>query len=228
MEMVKKTITHAVIEDIEIDVCYPKSRGNESFIGVYDIGDEDSCKNIIDFTNKTIEDLSNGKIVENVALDQTVGKKGHYEKGLLAREDVGLFINDININEGIVSLNKWLQIGFEQYIEKYHIDILLNSYHTKIHKVVPPAGGYHSWHSEQAHGIDNSSRYLTWIVYLNDVDPKDGGETEFKFQGIKLIPKTGRVVIWPAGCTHLHRGNAAWAEKYYVTGWFECNNNVDN
>jgi len=41
-----------------------------------------------------------------------------------------------------------LQIGFEQYIEKYHIDIILNSYYTKIHKVVP-------LQADIIHGIQN-------------------------------------------------------------------------
>lgn len=81
------------------------------------------------------------------------------------------------------------------------------------------SGGFHNWHIEQGGGT-TSNRFLVWMIYLNDVD--EGGHTEFIFQGRSVQPKTGRLVIWPAGVTHPHRGNPPYSNtKYVATGWFE-------
>jgi hypothetical protein len=58
------------------------------------------------------------------------------------------------------------------------------------------------------------------MMYLNDVD--DGGETEFLYQSKRYKPVKGRVLIWPAGFTHVHRGNPPLSgEKYIATSWLE-------
>ena len=57
------------------------------------------------------------------------------------------------------------------------------------------------------------------MTYLNDIN--DGGETEFLYQNIKIKPRKGLTLIWPADWTFTHRGNFAPSEeKYIVTGWF--------
>ena len=62
-------------------------------------------------------------------------------------------------------------------------------------------------------------RILALTTYLNDVF--EGGETEFITQGLKVKPRKGLTVIWPAGWTHPHRGIPAPNEtKYIITGWF--------
>jgi hypothetical protein len=54
--------------------------------------------------------------------------------------------------------------------------------------------------------------------YLNDVDV--GGETEFAYQGVKVQPKAGRLLIAPAGFTHTHRGNSPNSSaKYVIASW---------
>ena len=81
-----------------------------------------------------------------------------------------------------------------------------------------PLEGYHSFHCEN---ITSSNRFriLAWMIYLNDVE--EGGETEFLYQQLKIKPKANTTVIWPAGFTHLHRGNPPISEtKYILTGWF--------
>lgn len=83
----------------------------------------------------------------------------------------------------------------------------------------PVGGGFHEWHCEQGGGW-TSARSLVWMIYLNDVS--GGGDTEFLYQQIKVQPKKGTLVIWPAGITHPHRGNPPYSnDKYIVTGWFE-------
>lgn len=83
-----------------------------------------------------------------------------------------------------------------------------------------PGGGFKSWHTERncAKG-NNGTRHLVFMTYLNDVI--DGGETEFYHQQVKIQPKKGLTVIWPADWTYTHRGVISPSqEKYIVTGWF--------
>jgi len=81
----------------------------------------------------------------------------------------------------------------------------------------PRGGGYHMFHAENIDWNVND-RVLAWMIYLNDVE---AGETEFLYQGIRVKPKTGRVVLWPASFTHLHRGNPPSTTKYIITGWWQ-------
>lgn len=82
-----------------------------------------------------------------------------------------------------------------------------------------PGQGYHRWHFESS-SSEVATRVVAWSVYLNDVE--HGGETEFLYQKRRVAAKAGRVVIWPAGFTHTHRGNPPLSgEKYLLTGWIE-------
>lgn len=91
----------------------------------------------------------------------------------------------------------------------------------------PKSGeGYHLWHAERF-GEATVERVLAWTIYLNDV--AEGGETEFLYQGKRVNAKQGRVVIWPAGWTHLHRGNPPLSNtKYILTGWVVGNGDMLN
>jgi hypothetical protein len=93
-----------------------------------------------------------------------------------------------------------------------------NNYSFKLQKTVV-GGGYHVWHYE-SFTRETCQRLLTWMVYLNDVE--EGGETEFLYQHLRVKPKAGTLVIWPASFTHTHRGNPPLSnEKYIITGWTE-------
>lgn len=80
-----------------------------------------------------------------------------------------------------------------------------------------PTEGYHVWHCEND-GIVNHPRKLVTMMYLND--DFDGGETEFLYLSRREKPVRGRVLLWPSGWTHLHRGLPPLSgEKYIATGW---------
>jgi hypothetical protein len=84
-------------------------------------------------------------------------------------------------------------------------------------------GGYHLWHSENHPRVDDPGcealhRTLLFMYYLNDVE--EGGETEFLYQGRRLRPTRGQLVVAPSGFTHTHRGNIPLsADKYILTSW---------
>lgn len=83
-----------------------------------------------------------------------------------------------------------------------------------------PGGGYHDWHYERAvSDCEQANRHLVFMTYLNDVN--DGGETDFFYQKIKVKPRKGLTLIWPADWTYTHKGILSnTEEKYIVTGWF--------
>ena len=82
-------------------------------------------------------------------------------------------------------------------------------------------GGYPYWHSEISPRVgndDNLHRVLLWTIYLND--DFGAGETEFLFQQRRIAPRTGSLLLAPAGFTHTHRGNRPnGGNKYIATSW---------
>jgi len=58
------------------------------------------------------------------------------------------------------------------------------------------------------------------MLYLNNIE--QGGETEFLYQIKRIKPEADKLLIWPAGYTHVHRGNPPLSnDKYILTGWIE-------
>ena len=83
-----------------------------------------------------------------------------------------------------------------------------------------PGQGFHRWHTERTgYNAKDLSRTLVYMTYLNDVN--DGGETHFFYQDLKVKPRKGLTLIWPADWTHTHRGiTSPTEEKYITTGWY--------
>ena len=74
--------------------------------------------------------------------------------------------------------------------------------------------GFFAWHTE--HGIVKPYRILVWMFYLNDAQCG----TEF-FHHPNVESKKGRLVIWPAGWTHYHKGvTPNKGTKYIMSGWY--------
>jgi hypothetical protein len=90
-----------------------------------------------------------------------------------------------------------------------------------IQKYAASVGGYPHWHSEiypKDASCESLHRVLLWTIYLNDVP--DDGETEFLFQGRKIKPREGSLLIAPAGFTHTHCGHTPkGGDKYIATSW---------
>ena len=114
---------------------------------------------------------------------------------------------------------------FNKYVEEYESIKAhnLGSFFINVQRT-RPGEGYHSWHCERSGGMGNSRRILACMMYLND--DYEGGETEFLYQHKRITPKKGKVLIWPAGFTHTHRGNPPLSgEKYIATSWIESSDN---
>ena len=80
-----------------------------------------------------------------------------------------------------------------------------------------PTQGFHLWHCD-CDGRGKQDRVLTVALYLNTVE--EGGETELLHQSIRIQPIRGTMALFPAGWTHMHRGNPPLkGNKYFMTTW---------
>lgn len=80
-------------------------------------------------------------------------------------------------------------------------------------------GQKYNWHDDHFVCLNPPHvRIVTFIFYLNTVN--EGGETEF-WNGFKVQPVQGRVLLFPAERTYGHRGCTPHRDtKYICTGWF--------
>jgi hypothetical protein len=83
--------------------------------------------------------------------------------------------------------------------------------------------GFYVWHNDFVVDDTGRMRYFTFIWYLNDVDV--GGQTEFLYGKIK--PEAGKLLLFPATWTYVHRGIMPVSNnKYILTGWVGYDFNV--
>lgn len=182
----------------------------DDFIGVWENHFPPSlCKKYIDYFERTYNE------------DQSSFADGgdQFENNNLGRKDLSLFVNYHN-REYASEINQYLQSCVLDYIRQYGQlkTVPIMSTDIKMQKT-SPGGGYHVWHYE-AGSWDHSLRELVWAVYLNDM-PEGEAETEFLYQKTRIKPEQGKVVIWPAGLTHVHKGNTVFTQdKYILTGWY--------
>lgn len=183
----------------------------DNYIGIYEnVVDEAYCQKIIERFND-IEDRT-GYTHQN-GVDQ-------FQSGSLGRRDNSIFFCEVS-KDHAANIQKQVINCFNQYKQEYIglQETALASYACKVQRT-NPSGGYHVWHSEHGGSPDLMRRAAVWILYLTSHE--GSGETEFLQQGVRVEPKAGRVVIWPAAYTHPHRGNPVYGGvKYIATGWFE-------
>jgi len=165
---------------------------------------------------------------ETIKMYERLDKLGYtYEResnGLMKNDGSTYFLSEFECtDEFILSYHeRFYNFIYPLYNNNY--SILQNLYrhrskHVKLQKTLPTEG-YHLWHCEYQGSFDNKNRVLSWILYLNDVEA--GGETEFLYQSMRIKPRTGTFILFPAYFTHTHRGNPPLSgEKYVATGWIE-------
>jgi hypothetical protein len=191
----------------------------EQFIGIYpNVVSKECCSDMITWFNM----LSEYGLTMTTSEELKRSNIGTHRTDELILIPSGIPVDNfqtLNTNELWDKLRNCLS----NYQEKYSYDVTLVSHGWKIHRV-QPSGGYHTWHHEH-HSGHYTTRVLVWMVVLEA--PEKGGETEFLFQSIRVEPKVGQVLIWPAAFTHKHRGNPPLeGQKTYATGWFLIGENL--
>ena len=188
----------------------------EDFIGIWDNSvDENICKELIKYYDWSVKNdynfVSDSAITEEENLSNRPG-----------RQDTAVFIGSVSKQYPIglcTQYWKCLDQCVGEYLKNYAIQLngSLHSWLFKVHKVKEKQG-YHVWHYEND-SYDSRDRFLAFMTYLQA--PLEGGETEFLHQSKRIDSVVGRTLIWPAGFTHMHRGNPPLkGEKIYITGWF--------
>ena len=163
-------------------------------------------------------------------IGSTFKRKGVYGKDRKPhmRKDTIIATEDFMVdhNAGYIFMKEYNAITdacLEQYVNEFEQLLLLNfqQIYLNVQRTLP-SEGYHGWHAERG-TIGSNRRVLATMMFLNDID--EGGETEFLYQSLRFKPKKGQFLLWPAGFTHVHRGNPPLSgEKYISTSWIENTN----
>ena len=201
------------MEDKKIIQTMEKTVSINNFIGIYDnYITQEECNKAI----KLYEDQNK--------FNNTINRIGGEQASILQKQDQQFFAAPFNLNLWWESLKPMMvnfDIAWNHYIQNtgagdtYGVPFHFTD--MKIQKTLPTEG-YHVWHIEHGKGFNNEPRAFVFSIYLNDVE--DGGETEFLHFSKRVKPKTGRIVIWPAGFPYVHRGNPPLSgEKYILTSW---------
>jgi len=177
-----------------------------NFIEKYQISDLDFCDQLISFFEMNAVNHIDGTVSYRV--DKSVKDS-----------------TDLPMQRGEPMCERYLSLLdplVKQYTEKYYFSGYYDPWGSgtvNLQRYLP-SQGFHAWHSERTTAAEPcGSRHLVFMTYLNDVD--DDGETEFFHQRLKIKPKKGLTVIWPADWTFTHRGIPSRTQtKYIATGWF--------
>ena len=183
---------------------------NPNFIGNWDIENDELCNQMIEFFEKNpdrqIKGQTAGGVNENVkkCTDITIRPEDLTDKKFQI------------FNTYFENLFKC----FNDYKEQYDF---LKTFVKKLHigpfniQKYYPGDHFNKIHAERT-DMSTIHRIFAWMTYLNDVE--DGGTTDFDYYKIKVKPKTGKTLIWPAEWTHAHKGSVLnGGEKYIITGW---------
>ena len=194
----------------------------KEFVGIYDESVPiELCE---EFVKNYEEAKKNRTIIDMTKENET----HHIEKSHpTIRKDEAVFVYPITSTilpkPPVLTYFNFLSECYRRYMERYSIMFqgIIHNDLFKIHKV-KKSEGYHQWHYER-NDPSCTDRFMAYMTYLEA--PKKGGETEFLHQSLRIDPVVGRTLIWPAGFTHMHRGNPPLdGEKMYITGWFNTAN----
>ena len=91
-----------------------------------------------------------------------------------------------------------------------------------------PGEGFKRWHCDWTisdEATEPVHRVLAWILYCNDVP---NGGTEFHWQAHHEPAERGKLVIFQAGPSHIHRGRVSEEHtKTIATGWINAGSYPD-
>jgi len=189
-------------------------------IGIYEGAlSEEQCKNILEYFNSNEQDHFQG--TTNGGEDLTTKNSTDL---MLWEGDVMDTLCDVSnqhINKYIESLGKLDQ--YDPYL-MFSEGSVYNSW--QIQKYEKGIGHYQQYHTEEPNLKANCRRMLVTMFYLNDIE--EGGETTFLYSGLKIKPKAGTFVVWPAPWPYVHNGEVPISsDKYIATTWLLSAHNYD-
>ena len=171
------------------------------------------------------ENTLSKELCESIIKSFEENNEQHYVGGTIK----GIDLNIKNTKEMVFSnsiLNKYDNYLFESL--RTHLKMYFNV-NTPFFMDIDDTGyqiqkyvaneGFYTTHVDSETVLRNNklgTRVITFIWYLNDVE--EGGETFF--DNLKIKPKTGSLLLFPATWTYPHRGGMPISnDKYIITGW---------
>lgn len=166
-----------------------------------------------------------GAIIERFDRDgrKTQGKV--YREGAVLAEEAAIknswdleIVDDGDWRDVFRAIHPRIQACIGHYLSRSPIlqsfDLQATGYKIQMY---PRGQGFFRWHADST-GRGVQSRQVAMILYLNDV--AEGGETEFFHQGIKVAPRAGQLLLFPAGWTYMHRGEVPVSHDKYIVQTF--------
>ena len=168
---------------------------------------KEDCKSIIHRFEENKEEHHVGKIGQNLTENQNIKKSTDL---FISGKEAWRDIDKMLFNALAKSLNEF----------KNHFDFFKGPFKDMGYAIQrTDEGQYYHWHIDGG-SHEFSYRQLVAIFYLNDVKVNQGGSTEFLHQDVKLIPETGKLILFPPFWTHKHRGAEVLSgKKYIATTW---------
>ena len=190
-----------------------------------DVLSEDLCKHIIEKYEK-----------DDRKFDGVIGSQKEVDK--TRKTSIDLDITGCAVEDMEDGNDEWqkiddklkesLSLGYQKYVDhlseqfkQQYEEGGFQVFQTELHDIGyqmqrTDPGGFYIWHTDYN---PNVRRILTFIFYVNDVHEEDGGATEF-IGNVKIQPKRGKLILFPATWTGVHRGCVLKRGiKYIITGW---------
>ena len=191
-------------------------KNNPDFIQVFDnVLTSDQCKNITKYLDSQ---------------EKILGKVGSNELNLKIKECWEVYGDFSNPNwvdsllmeklTEYVPLYRSMHPELNNHVQQWRLDPRYNM------KKYDPGKGYYGKHCE-TESVSSAFRMLVWMFYFNTVT--DNGGTIFDNYDRITDAVEGRLVIWPAYWTHMHRGIVSNTQtKYIASGWYSFALNCTN
>jgi len=182
------------------------------------------CNHLIDLFQKDVDNVESGELIYHYK-----GKPVRYDKagkylnisGLEKYKSIDNILFKYILEAGKIYIN-YLKDKFD--INKKplpHTFFNIINYHGAkdrgytMHKV--ERGKHYEWHIDHEPGGDDDSAYafIQIIIYLNTLQPHEGGCTQF-INGRKVRPEIGKILMFPRSWTFPHSGEEVKAEYKFI------------
>jgi hypothetical protein len=206
---------------MQIEVSQPA--GDVGLIMVFDgLIDRSNCSLILSRLQNIWHKSDAGRTIGGIDFKTKATEDIHFSRQ--AFSNLGIDWDD-QLNALEMHFIGGLSSAIAMYKQKYrHLDTWLNIRDTgfqvqKYHKNF----GFYRPHVDSFPGHSPSDRVLASVTYLNDVEY--GGETNFPLHNVKVKPKAGRIVLFPATWTHLHESCVPITDDKWIISSFIINFN---
>lgn len=182
-----------------------------SFICVEDNAlPERLCDEIVSLFDRSQSKLE-GRVIDERG-GHVVNRKAKMSMDLDLSGEVGL---ESGIDQELYRL---VGRAFNTYVDMFGVLKAFSVYDTGYFLTRYSKGeGFYDWHIDAGNDA-TINRLFSCLIYLNTVN--DGGQTEFFYQKTNVKPMKGRLILFPASWTHLHKGSVPVSEDKYIMTTF--------